>query len=308
MSHLVSVIIPVLNGESTITRCIDSVLHQTYNCIEILIVDNGSTDGTIEILESYNKLTNITVLHEPKKSACAARNLGLENARGKWIQFLDADDEILSEKIESQLLQIPSDMEIVVGAYNTIKNGSIRVVSIPNISIELLLITGRLGNTCSNLFKKESLVSIGGWNESLPSSQEYDLMFRLVNTSKARVFIHNWSLTNIYLTDNSISRDPSNQENNAVRRFMLQMDMIHSFSDRLNSYELRIAFSYAMVTILDLSTYNQALANKLYSEYLTNAKLVSIEGLSLRYLFCKYIFGFKLLTYLKSKYKNNVWI
>ena len=94
----VSVIIPVHNGMTTLARAIDSALAQTYSDgIEVIVINNGSTDGTAKVIESY--ADRIVALNEPVPGVSRARNIGVAAARGKYIAFLDADDEWMPEKL-----------------------------------------------------------------------------------------------------------------------------------------------------------------------------------------------------------------
>ncbi|SMC83685.1 glycosyltransferase family 2 protein [Papillibacter cinnamivorans] len=94
-SLLISVIIPVYNARPYLRRCLDSVLSQTYTQLEIILVDDGSTDGSGDICEEYiKKDTRIKVLHQENRGQSAARNAGLDIARGDCVGFVDADDWI----------------------------------------------------------------------------------------------------------------------------------------------------------------------------------------------------------------------
>jgi len=106
--ELVSVVIPVFNYGCYLAEAIDSVLSQSYNPIEIIVVNDGSTDNSSEIANSY---PDIIYLYQPNQGVATARNTGLSNARGKFIAFLDADDTWHPEKIKKQvghLLSHPS--------------------------------------------------------------------------------------------------------------------------------------------------------------------------------------------------------
>jgi glycosyltransferase involved in cell wall biosynthesis len=98
---LISVILPVYNRSAWIARAIDSVLSQTYQRIELLVIDDGSTDATRRVLESYG--SRITVLSQSHEGAEAARNLGLQCARGEFVAFIDSDDCWYSNRLSSQL-------------------------------------------------------------------------------------------------------------------------------------------------------------------------------------------------------------
>ncbi|MBL7897068.1 MAG: glycosyltransferase family 2 protein, partial [Crocinitomicaceae bacterium] len=103
MIKLVSIIIPCYNSEKYIRETVLSVINQTYENIEILCVDNGSTDGTLKILNTLKSdFPQIQLLIQPKKGAPAARNLGLAQSKGEVIQFLDSDDLLIPNKIEKQ--------------------------------------------------------------------------------------------------------------------------------------------------------------------------------------------------------------
>ncbi len=94
----VSVIIPIYNSEQFLEETIKTVLHQDYKNIELILVDDGSTDGSLQIAKKYES-DKVTVLHQLNQGACVARNLGLEHATGIYIQFMDADDLLSSSKI-----------------------------------------------------------------------------------------------------------------------------------------------------------------------------------------------------------------
>ena len=97
---LVSIIIPAYNARRLIGESIDSVLNQTYSNCEILVIDDGSTDGTRAFLQ-HRYGDQIRYIYQKNQGRGAARNYGLRLARGKYIQFLDADDLILPDKIRA---------------------------------------------------------------------------------------------------------------------------------------------------------------------------------------------------------------
>lgn len=100
---LVSVIIPTYNRASTICAAIDSALAQTYSAVEVIVIDDGSTDHTHQLLQSYQQDRKIVYLRQDNGGAAAARNRGIGLARGEFIAFLDADDRWSPEKLTKQL-------------------------------------------------------------------------------------------------------------------------------------------------------------------------------------------------------------
>ena len=101
MDELISIIIPVYNVESYLQKCLDSIINQTYKNIEIIIIDDGSTDKSFEICDNYKLLDNrIEVVHKQNGGLSDARNYGLEIATGQYISFVDSDDVIHPQMIE----------------------------------------------------------------------------------------------------------------------------------------------------------------------------------------------------------------
>jgi len=117
---LVSIIIPCFNSEHFVKFAIESAINQAYDNIEIILIDNNSDDNTWEILNEIKLLCpgKVKVFQELKKGAPAARNKGLKEANGEWIQFLDADDILLPPKIGNQITMIKnSDCNLIIGDY-----------------------------------------------------------------------------------------------------------------------------------------------------------------------------------------------
>ena len=108
---LVSVVIPAYNAEKWISQTISSVLNQTHRDLEIVLVDDGSTDGTVAVAEAALQRCSFPfqILRQQNTGAAGARNLGWRKAHGFWIQFLDADDLLEPQKIELQIARADSD-------------------------------------------------------------------------------------------------------------------------------------------------------------------------------------------------------
>lgn len=101
MSELISIIVPVFNTEKYLDKCIQSILGQTYSNIELLLIDDGSTDSSGAICDKYvSQDSRVKVFHKPNEGVSVARNLGLNNAKGEWIAFVDSDDWIDADMYE----------------------------------------------------------------------------------------------------------------------------------------------------------------------------------------------------------------
>ena len=207
---MVSVIIPCYNCENFIDRAMQSVFAQLWQNIEIILVDNKSTDNTLKVLHEYETASpfQVRVYEEHKPGAPAARNHGLYKAKGDYIQFLDADDELLPEKIFRQLqIARNTDADIVAGEcllkYNEGKKNTIKRHVDSNAWRGL--ISSNLGITSSNLWRTSALKSVNGWDETISSSQEYDLLFRLLKND-ATVAVDPSANTIVNFSSNSISK------------------------------------------------------------------------------------------------------
>lgn len=115
MDELISVIVPIYNVEKQLKRCINSIINQTYKNIQILLIDDGSKDSSGKICDDFSKYdTRIVVLHQDNVGVSAARNKGIELAKGRYICFIDSDDYIEKNYIE-ELYQLMRDEKIDLG-------------------------------------------------------------------------------------------------------------------------------------------------------------------------------------------------
>lgn len=182
-SMLVSIVIPCYNVANYIGDAIKSVLSQDYAQVELLVVDNNSTDRTVEVIERLQLEFpgRIMLLKEPKRGAPVARNKGWRASKGDWIQFLDADDYLLSHKISRQLKLVTDKCVAVVGTpvYENLQGE--RTALEPWGDHWKGLAHGMFcGNTVANLYQREALEKLGGWQEKLPDTQDTHLMFELL--------------------------------------------------------------------------------------------------------------------------------
>ena len=185
---LVSVIIPTYNRKKTISRAIQSVLNQTYENIELIIVDDGSTDGTKElVLEKYGDAV-VYVENQRKKGPSGARNYGVQIANGEYIAFQDSDDEWEEKKLEKQMEILLTNTDIKM-VYCEIKRyreeeflGTRPDSQIPieqkQGNLFSFLILNPLISTQTMLMEKEAFISIGGLEETLGAAEDYEFSIR----------------------------------------------------------------------------------------------------------------------------------
>lgn len=166
-----SVIIPSYNRSHTVGRAIQSVLDQTYSNFEILVVDDGSTDNTSEILSHY---ATVKYIFQSNKGVCAARNRGATEAKGKWLIFLDSDDELFAivlEEIKNATLKWPK-LNVFCGGFSKNEN-QVRETYIPESAEKVIPLSGTYS------IKKDVFLKIGGFDESLRYSENSELFLRL---------------------------------------------------------------------------------------------------------------------------------
>lgn len=139
MNELLSVIIPVYNTEKYLDKCIYSVVNQTYNNLEIILIDDGSTDNSLNKCNEWKqKDERIVVIHKENGGLSSVRNEGLEIAKGKYITFVDSDDYIDINMYYSMMDEFKNDdVEIVTCGVNRIKNGRIRQLCLPGRKLKL---------------------------------------------------------------------------------------------------------------------------------------------------------------------------
>lgn len=221
----VTVIIPTFNRANVILRAVNSVLSQTFSDFVLIIIDDGSSDNTKDIISRIED--SRIIFHRFKKNfgACAARNYGIKSSTSMYIAFLDSDDEWLPTKLEKQLTLFANGVPNlgIVGSGRKVvfhEKGQLKAnIKIPQRGLGNLrdkLLKGKAwpstsfwpGGTPTLLIKKECFDKVGLFDEKLMAAQEHDLLIRLSDfylfdaVSEPLVIIHNdvkgrISLTNI---------------------------------------------------------------------------------------------------------------
>ena len=179
----ISVIIPTYNRKNTLPRAVESVLNQTHKPIEIIVVDDGSTDGTKEWFSEMYPLVHY--IYQVNSGVSSARNTGINSARGDWIALLDSDDEWLPDKLELQVKLLQNNAELRFCHTNEIwiRNG-VRI----NQMKKHQKYGGNIFNKCldicrispsSSLFHTSVIKDVGLFDESLDVCEDYDLWLRI---------------------------------------------------------------------------------------------------------------------------------
>jgi len=189
--HLVSVVMPVYNEEKTVKRAIESVLSQTYNEIELLIIDDGSTDSTPQIINELAKKDDriIPLKNSINRGITYSLNRGLRKASGEYIARIDGDDWYHPRKLELQVsfLEKKRNYGIVRTFHILLMDGAKALkVSLP-ITHERILKQLAYRNPFAHssiMVRKEILDKVGYYDEKYEYAQDYDLYFRILSVSK----------------------------------------------------------------------------------------------------------------------------
>ncbi len=181
----ISVVIPAYNSEKTIKATIDSVLNQTFTDFELIIINDGSQDSTLDVISQIQD-SRIKIFSFDNAGGNVSRNRGLHQSIGEFVSFLDADDLWTSDKLVSQLQALQENIDAKVayswtdyidengeslfsGTHNTV-NGDV---------YEKLIVNNFLENGSNPLIHREALIKLNGFDESLKAAQDWDMWLRL---------------------------------------------------------------------------------------------------------------------------------
>ncbi|MDS0277673.1 glycosyltransferase [Halomicroarcula sp. S1AR25-4] len=197
-SPRVSVVIPAYERGHLVGRAIDSALVQTVEDLEVVVVDDGSTDDTRAVVEGYDDRVRY-LAHETNRGVSAARNTGVEAARGQYVAFLDSDDEWLPRKLERQLAAVESRGEGWVGAYCDLRTAGLsplgRLAAVVSdrlfrssapreggreLATSLLAMQVFMGPGSTLVVERAVLEAAGGFDESLSIYEDWDLVLRVL--------------------------------------------------------------------------------------------------------------------------------
>ena len=220
MGPLVSVVIPVFNGERFLREAVQSVLDQKYSPVEIIVVDDGSTDGTSAVARSLGE--TVRYLHQTNQGPAAARNRGIEHAQGSLIAFADADDLWPPEKLELQLPYLINDtaIEIVMGRIQQVRlsktvNGQTQAEEFAEPAFSV--------NLGSAVIRKSVFERVGLFDETMRYSEDVDWFMRAREAGAAIVTID--AVTLLYRQhEENMTRGKSTTELNVLKALKRSLD------------------------------------------------------------------------------------
>lgn len=185
----ISVVIPTYNKAQSLKKAIESVLNQTYQNLEVIVIDDGSTDETKEVVKSF-KDPRIIYFWKKNKGPASARNMGIKRAKGKYIAFLDSDDLWLKEKLEKQIDFMERNPEtglLGTGCYEVTDKGKAigkKIFPRKNKVLQKDLIKYNPFIQSSIMTKREVFDKVGLYDEKFRESEDYELWLRLAEYYK----------------------------------------------------------------------------------------------------------------------------
>lgn len=180
MTPRVSILIPCYNASATVERAVDSALAQTFGDLEVIVADDGSTDASLAVLERYRGDARVSIHAEPHRGGNGTRNRLLELARGEFVQFLDADDELDPEKVEACLAAFGEDVDVVFTDREICTGDTRQLGRYPEPAGDV--VTYFIRHSVITMLPVSRLAdvrAVGGFDPSLPCCQEYELHLRL---------------------------------------------------------------------------------------------------------------------------------
>lgn len=253
MKDLISIIVPVYNVEKYLNKCIESIIKQTYKNIEIILIDDGSTDNCGKICDEYKKIDNrIKVIHKENEGVSSARNIGIQNSNGNYIGFVDSDDYIEKDMYEKLVneMKLDKDLSIAICGVNDISEEGIIlnnskynkeiILDRETFFIEILNEENINAVIWNKLFKKE-LFSNVKFNEQTKIAEDLELFLNIIDRiNKVKIIpnkLYNWlvrknSVTKTKFNDNwkqeinickkviNVAKKYRNIESWAIKRYM----------------------------------------------------------------------------------------
>jgi len=235
VNPLISIIIPTYNHGQYIGRALKSVIQQTYENFEIIVIDNNSTDNTETVLIKYENEPRVRVIKISNQGIIAkSRNKGIEYANGEWIAFLDSDDWWENKKLESCVNKINGDIDLIyhdlisVGGENSNKLKT-RTRQVKKDVFRDLILSGNIISNSSAFVRSDLIKRVGGFNEThdMVGAEDWNLWLKI--SRQTNNFLYLKIFLGFYqIHENGISRkDMSECHEHAMREFW----------DELNSFE-----------------------------------------------------------------------
>lgn len=291
MADLISVIVPVYNAERFLERCLDSILIQTHQNLEIIVVNDGSTDGSANIIDRYaEKDSRIITIHQKNAGVSAARNAGLRAAKGTYIGFVDGDDEILPDMYEVLLNNLLAhNADISHCGFELVKPNTaikfygtgILLVQDHQQGIREILLGKRVEpSSCTKLFKK-SVIKDLFFLEDLRFNE--DLLFNILAFYRAKKTVFNDEMKYRYIQNAESASQSGFTEKMGQDVFAASQRIKQELKDEKIKSDVDYFYAGKLLTLLQAFEQNNLKNVPLYSEIKQEAERTNVARMGLRF-------------------------
>lgn len=301
MNELISVIIPNFNRDQLIEKAIDSILNQTYQNFEIIVVDDNSEDKSKEVISKYMELDSRVKGYFLKENRGAnyCRNKGVKISRGKFLAFLDSDDQFVKEKLEIQMKTYEENFKennlgIIFSAHeiNQEKTPATDIL----VQLRDVMFRNDLGGFSTIFLPKKIFNEVGGLDETMKSCQDWDLYVKILNNYNG--YFISIKLIEYYIQNDSIS----NNLGKVIQGHHIIMNKIKDINLKENLYDKTVLNSEHSLLLGDIY--------RRFDDYISarnHYKTSLIDNFTLRgvYKYVTSLFGKRFYSYLNS-IRNNV--
>lgn len=306
--ELVSIIVPVYNTESYLEKCLNSILNQTYKNIEVIIIDDGSTDDSYKILQEFqNKDKRIVLLQQKNSGQGVARNKGIEISKGKYIFFVDSDDRVTENMIEEMVLEIEktnSDFSSFLIAFEDSKNQKIykkkfnnKILKNEEIYQNALEIKDIFPIPVNKIYKRNFLIENNIYFPKIRKNEDMLFIHKLAFFSKKcsfnnKVFYYAWR------REGSTSRNVTEKNIKASLKLLEDEKKLLLGNKCFGNFQLLYKVFYVRVILNVL----------LQSLFYKSKKINEIKNIIENSDFNKYLLDFEVIKKLPIKHKITIFL
>ena len=305
----VSVLMSVYNGEKYLRNAVGSILNQTITDFEFIIINDGSTDGSREILEAYND-DRIVLINQNNTGLTKALNKGLSLARGEYVARIDADDSANPARLEKQLIFLRNNPKVILlgsNCYKINENGSI--LSITDLPVDEVQIKWRLlFYDClyhsTVMFRRKEVDNLGGYNTTIPYAQDYDLWLRIAE----KYPVANLKEPLVYLRvpgEGAITYEKIDEQTQQAERIYL--NVLHNMDPEITSRENEVkalrTFIFSNGELRDIDR-AEKLFIRIYSAFCNSSFTAHINKDKLKAIMCEPYMNFSWEYFSKGSLDN----
>ncbi len=230
----ISIVIPVYNTQEYLEECINSALNQTYNNKEVIAVDDGSTDHSLEILKKYSD--RITIITKKNGGTASALNRGIESMTGTWFKWLSADDVLYPNALEEMILEsskIDNKEKTIFYSNYDIINSDGKIIEkftepdynkVENFQQHIILLDHYFGNGTTSLIHRSAIQEFGSFNETIGYKEDYELWLRYCVLHNCRLHLIPKTLAKYRVHQKQLTKEKvaiSLSQTNKIREFIL---------------------------------------------------------------------------------------